>query len=95
MSIILLLILKLNFINEINRSDIFFCKTEKSIIYFSDMVCSRTKEILKGVIFMNQATKQHIHDWFQLFHTDLEISWKETETTNQLAAILDNIGVSY
>src|SRR5690625_7274702 len=44
---------------------------------------------------MNQTIKQSIHNWFQHFHANPEISWKETETTNKLAEILDGMGVSY
>jgi len=44
---------------------------------------------------MDQTIKQSIHNWFQHFHTNPEISWKETETTNKFVEILDAMGVSY
>ncbi|KGX87035.1 amidohydrolase [Pontibacillus litoralis] len=34
-------------------------------------------------------------DWFHHFHNHPEVSWREVETTNTLARILDQLGVSY
>ncbi|WP_088052751.1 amidohydrolase [Virgibacillus dakarensis] len=44
---------------------------------------------------MNETTKQSIHKWFHYFHSHPEVSWKETETTNKLAEILETMDVSY
>ncbi|MGN7477056.1 amidohydrolase [Solibacillus silvestris] len=41
------------------------------------------------------STEQMIFDWFQYFHANPEVSWKEVNTTTKLAEILDNMGVKY
>ena len=41
------------------------------------------------------STEQMIFDWFQYFHANPEVSWKEIKTTAKLAEILDDMGVSY
>ena len=42
-----------------------------------------------------KATEQLIFDWFQHFHENPEISWKEVKTTEKLADILREMGVSF
>ena len=41
------------------------------------------------------STEQMIFDWFQYFHANPEISWKEVNTTAKIAEILDEMGVNY
>lgn len=36
-----------------------------------------------------------IYTWFDHFHKNPEVSWKEFETTKKIASILDDLGVSY
>lgn len=36
-----------------------------------------------------------IYGWFEHFHENPEVSWKEVETTKKIASILDEIGVNY
>ena len=36
-----------------------------------------------------------IYGWFEHFHANPEVSWKEVETTNKIASILDEMNVSY
>lgn len=40
-------------------------------------------------------TETQIQQWFDHFHKYPEVSWKEYETTNKLAEILDELGVPY
>jgi amidohydrolase len=44
---------------------------------------------------MNQQIEQQIQQWFSHFHAHPEISWNEIETTEKIASILDELGVSY
>ncbi|PFG05167.1 amidohydrolase [Bacillus sp. es.034] len=39
--------------------------------------------------------EKQILEWFTHFHTHPEVSWKEVETTNTIAGILDELNVSY
>lgn len=41
------------------------------------------------------STEQMIFDWFQYFHANPEVSWKEVKTTAKLAEILEAMGVNY
>ncbi|MCH7320337.1 MULTISPECIES: amidohydrolase [Solibacillus] len=41
-----------------------------------------------------KSSEQMIFDWFQYFHANPEISWKEVNTTARLAEILSEMGVS-
>lgn len=36
-----------------------------------------------------------IYGWFEHFHENPEVSWKEVETTKKIASILDEMGVNY
>ncbi|MDW0110766.1 amidohydrolase [Sporosarcina aquimarina] len=38
---------------------------------------------------------EQIRNWFEHFHAHPEISWKEQETTNEIARILTELGVSF
>ncbi|WP_342528843.1 amidohydrolase [Chryseomicrobium sp. FSL W7-1435] len=38
---------------------------------------------------------QQILEWYQHFHTNAEISWKEIKTTNKLAQIMEDLGIHY
>lgn len=40
-------------------------------------------------------TKTQVLEWFNHFHENPEISWKEFETTNKLAEILDGLNIPY
>ncbi len=40
-------------------------------------------------------TETRIKNWFEYFHENPEVSWKEVETTNKLAAILEELEVPY
>lgn len=42
-----------------------------------------------------QYIEKRIMEWFNHFHTYPEVSWKEFNTTDKLAEILDELGVSY
>lgn len=42
-----------------------------------------------------KTTEQMIYDWFQHFHAHPEVSWKEVNTTETLAGILDELEVHY
>lgn len=42
-----------------------------------------------------KSKEQLIFDWFQHFHENPEISWKEVKTTAKLADILSEMGVSF
>ncbi|MEW9052200.1 MAG: amidohydrolase [Neobacillus sp.] len=44
---------------------------------------------------MIENFEKKILAWFDHFHAHPEVSWKEFETTNKLAEILDELGVSY
>ncbi|QKG84844.1 amidohydrolase [Kroppenstedtia pulmonis] len=44
---------------------------------------------------MNPNYEETILNWFEHFHAHPEVSWKEFETTQTIAAILDEHGVSY
>jgi amidohydrolase len=39
--------------------------------------------------------ESRILEWFEHFHTHPEVSWKEYKTTEKIAIILDELGVSY
>lgn len=42
-----------------------------------------------------QTLETQVLAWFNHFHTHPEISWEEVETTNTLAAILDDLNIAY
>ncbi|MEG0472859.1 MAG: amidohydrolase [Solibacillus sp.] len=42
-----------------------------------------------------RKTEEMIFDWFHYFHTHPEVSWKEHNTTEKLATILDELNVRY
>lgn len=44
---------------------------------------------------MNQNYEKKILDWFEHFHSHPEVSWKEYETTNTIANILDGLHITY
>ena len=46
-------------------------------------------------MFTQQTIEQQIYTWFDHFHANPEVSWKEVETTNTLARILDDLQVPY
>ena len=39
--------------------------------------------------------EETIYQWFDHFHQNPEVSWKEFETTKKIASILDELQVSY
>lgn len=41
------------------------------------------------------SREQQILEWFEHFHTNAEISWKEIKTTNKLAEIMEQFDVTY
>ena len=41
------------------------------------------------------STEEMIYNWFNYFHENPEVSWKEVNTTEKLAQILDELQVSY
>ncbi len=41
------------------------------------------------------AAEQQIRGWFEHFHANPEVSWKETETTQELMRILTDLGVAF
>lgn len=41
------------------------------------------------------SREQQILEWFEHFHTNAEISWKEIKTTNKLAEIMEQFGATY
>jgi amidohydrolase len=44
---------------------------------------------------LEKKIEKQILDWFGHFHANPEVSWKEYETTNKIAEILDELGVVY
>ncbi|SFA72142.1 MULTISPECIES: amidohydrolase [unclassified Bacillus (in: firmicutes)] len=44
---------------------------------------------------MNQNYENQILEWFEHFHAHPEVSWKEYETTNTIAKILDELQIKY
>jgi amidohydrolase len=49
-----------------------------------------------GEVCLNQQhIEKRILEWFNHFHIYPEVSWKEFETTEKIAKILDELGVSY
>lgn len=44
---------------------------------------------------MAENFERQILTWFEHFHSHPEVSWKEVKTTQALADILDNLGVTY
>jgi amidohydrolase len=44
---------------------------------------------------LKEAYEKQILAWFEQFHVNPEISWKEFKTTQAIAGILDNLGVTY
>jgi amidohydrolase len=44
---------------------------------------------------MGMNVEKQMLDWFTHFHAHPEVSWKEYETTNKIAGILDELNVSY
>ncbi|MEH7113126.1 amidohydrolase [Neobacillus niacini] len=44
---------------------------------------------------MRQVYEEQILAWFEQFHAIPEVSWKEFKTTQAIASILDNLGVTY
>jgi amidohydrolase len=43
----------------------------------------------------NMNIEKQILEWFNHFHTHAEVSWKEYETTDKIAEILDDLNVKY
>lgn len=41
------------------------------------------------------AVTEQIRNWFEHFHANPEVSWKEQETTHEIVRILDEMGVPY
>jgi amidohydrolase len=48
-----------------------------------------------GVIILEESFEKQIIDWFNHFHAHPEVSWKEFKTTQTIADILDELGVTY
>lgn len=44
---------------------------------------------------MSGTFEKQILRWFEDFHANPEVSWKEVRTTNRIAEILDGLGVTY
>lgn len=42
-----------------------------------------------------KAFEEIVAEWFQHFHKHPEVSWQEVNTTNKIAAILDELGIAY
>lgn len=42
-----------------------------------------------------ETLEEAVHGWFNHFHANPEISWKEVETTKKIASILEGMDVSY
>lgn len=44
---------------------------------------------------MTEDYEKQIMTWFEEFHANPEVSWKEFKTTQTIASLLDNLGVTY
>lgn len=53
------------------------------------------KNAYRGVVMSNAVLEDTIYQWFEHFHKNPEVSWKEFETTKKIASILEELSVSY